>query len=259
MARLDACAQPYAGLWLSTTPSHTAVILNDIDFRLSVCLRLGINPFFYDPAGPIIRCDSHDKGKGPCRNADLRDDPFHCLHCLFQNKKGRNTMHNRVVAHLVELCKSCGSTHAQASPKGFYGVDKDGRQVDNAQPDGLAYLPDGTHLFDVRGVDTTSDANIKINKHHPNKSYDYADINKVRKYHVTATRTLCKFSPFVFNVHGGLSNSAVQFIQKITGQQRFLPAGVSKSHFDYAQLSQMVVAIMRSNADIILAAHKAAL
>jgi hypothetical protein len=138
--------------------------LDDISFRIAVCLRLGINPFYYEVHSQRIRCKHHNSNMNSCRTTDLRNDPFHCLHCLFNNKTGRNTMHDRVLAHVVDLIKTCGGTHASALPKGFHGVDKDGKKIDRAQPDGIAYLHDGSWLFDVRGVDTTSTAYIEINK-----------------------------------------------------------------------------------------------
>jgi hypothetical protein len=259
VARLDACSQKYAGLWLSTLPRSAGMALDDISFHIAVCLRLGINPFIYEVHSQRIRCKHHNSNMNSCRTTDLRNDPFHCLHCLFNNKTGRNTMHDRVLAHVVDLLKTCGGTHASALPKGFHGVDKDGKKIDRAQPDGIAYLHDGSWLFDVRGVDTTSTAYIEINKHDQNKAYEYANADKITKYQATANRANCKFAPFVFNVHGGLSSTAVDFVNKALRQKRFLPPGVSKQQLNFDKLTELVVSIMRSNADIILEAHKVAL
>jgi hypothetical protein len=258
IARLNACSESYAGRWLTTMLSNPSLALNDTAMRLGCTQRLGINPFFYDADGPVVLCKHYKSGIEACRTVDLRKSPYHCLHCLFNCQTGRNTEHNRVLHQMIDMARTCNSTHAEALPKGFHGVDKDGKKSDKSQPDGLIYMLDGNLLFDVRGIDITSPAYIKLNQHDPNKAYQQACADKINKYQKTAERTRCNFSPFVFNVHGGLTESAVRLIRKITSLKRGMPPGVSRSQLNNDKISEMVVTIMRSNADIILAAHSGA-
>jgi len=68
VARLDACSQKYAGLWLSTLPRSAGMALDDISFRIAVCLRLGINPFYYEVHSQRIRCKHHNSNMNSCRH-----------------------------------------------------------------------------------------------------------------------------------------------------------------------------------------------
>ena len=246
--RLDCCTHDYASLWLTTLPGNANLTLSDPDMRIAICLRLGIPPYIYDRDGPPVPCPSGGRGTKSC-DVDMRASQFHGIHCIFQNKQGRNRMHNKVLYHLISLATQC-KLQASATPKGFSGVDADGKK-DQKQPDGIIDFTDGPTLFDVRGVDPLSPSHLLVNKNNSHAVSNAAAADKVKKYIVIANNKNVKLQPFVFTTLGGFHKSAVDFVAKILKNS----TAPKKHKTLYSKLSELSVAIMRDNAAIVQAAH----
>jgi len=255
--RLLSCTDDYSSLWLSALPDAPGLRLDDVSCRLAVCLRLGVSPYVFDSNAPPLRCHHFDaSGKHSC-NTDLRHDPFHGLHCIFEQKKGRNTMHNKVLAHVLGLAKVC-NIEAHKTPKGWCTVDNLGNKLDNKQPDGVVYLWGGDTVFDVRGVDNLCPTHLKANKKSHRKACDLAAADKNSKYKHIVERRNAIFQPFVFTTLGGLHSSAYNLVQSITRQYPRHLDPASKSKLIYAKLSELSMSIMKDNASIVQGSHRAA-
>jgi hypothetical protein len=140
--------------WL-TCSTGGEFFLDDLEFRIAVCLRTGVIPYVFDTEGPPIPCASAGKSRNAvCNAVDMRSDWFHRIHCIFENKIGRDRMHNRILAKLLQLADRCLLV-AHREPKGYNTIDEQGRSTDKKRPDGIIYFADNQHgtLFDVATVD----------------------------------------------------------------------------------------------------------
>ena len=253
--RLRSVADEHAGLWLTALPTHPKRQLDDMSFRLGVCLRLDIHPFALRPDHPRLRCSNWRRGIGPCERADLRFDFAHRVSCFFQNKVGRYRMHNHVLAELLLLAERLGHG-ADNSPKGYQGVRADGSK-DQKQPDGLIVVGGQEMLIDVRGVCPTAHTHLAINAVDHQAACNLAADNKEKKYQKIAAANNAIFQPFVFTTYGGLHKSAVELIEHLTkfaqGRARARSESLKLDH-----LTQLSMGIMRDNAKMILEAFREA-
>ena len=100
-ARLRSLNQLYANHWLTCGCTHAPLRLGDPSFRISICFRLGLLPFFFSPDSPRLQCAQR------CQ-VDLAKNPYHRLHCSWESKRGRYHQHNNIQAQLVSFAKSAG-------------------------------------------------------------------------------------------------------------------------------------------------------
>ena len=178
----------------------------------------------------------------------MRTEWFHRIHCVFENKLGRDRMHNKILAKLLQLC-ALFKLHAEKSPKGYTSVDDAGKKTDRKQPDGLVYFTDNSNgtIFDVRTVDPISNSAVQANKHNSHKYSDDAAKDKTAKYQKIADGLNCDVQPVVITTLGGFHKTAVDFVQKILKNA----AGPRKSQIFYAKMSELSIALMKDNATIV--------
>jgi hypothetical protein len=246
--RFECCTHHYAGLWLTTLPSNPSLRLTDPEMRIAVCLRTGVVPYFFDKHGAPVKCPSAGRGHNACDNVDMRTEWFHRIHCVFENKLGRDRMHNKILAKLLQLC-ALFKLHAEKSPKGFTSVDQSGKKTDRKQPDGLVYFTDNSNgtIFDVRTVDPLSSSALNANKHNSHKYSDDAANDKTAKYLKIADGKNCDIQPVVITTLGGFHKSAVDFVHKILKNA----SGPNKSQLFFAKMSELSIALMKDNASIV--------
>ena len=240
--RLLSCSNPYAGLWKTTMPTSGPLELDDLAFRVNACMSLGLEPFVYDAAGPPVRCKHRN-----CAAVDMRQQPFHPLHCISGAKRGRNVEHNHQQVGVERLCHACcvGVHH----PKDLTSADGQER------PDLLLSFSNAQVIVDIRGVHTTSPSYIALNKNDHHKVSDAAAKNKVDKYTDIARKVSYGTAAYVFETYGGLHQSAVALVDRIINQRPNGPLRRSREAVRFYHLSAMAMSIMRDNAAMVCAAH----
>ena len=103
--------------------------MTDTVYRLAFASRFGLIPYVMDMSGPPILC-SHR-----CAGVDMRQDPFHKIHCPGENKTGRNKEHNNFQYSYLELADLCNVPNEKSSKK-YAGVDpKDPTKLNKQRPD----------------------------------------------------------------------------------------------------------------------------
>jgi len=237
-ARLQCLNREYANHWLNARGTRPALRLSDPSFRMSICFRYGIMPFFFAPESPRLVCDRN------CQ-VDLTKDPFHRLHCNRENKRGRYHQHNNIQALLVLFAKSLG-LDAEQTP-GRYRFEDDKRT-----PDAAITIDDTVHLVDVSGVDPLAPSHLKRNKSGPNNAASDREKKKVATYGDLVEAFDVEVEPFIYDLLGGLQQSAVDLLKKIS----------KASHDDdetykvrmravHRCVAQMSIAIQRDNAQML--------
>ena len=253
--RLECCTHLYAGLWL-TCSTGGEFFLDDLEFRIAVCLRTGVVPYVFDPSGPPIPCPSAGKSRNAvCNAVDMRSDWFHRIHCIFENKIGRDRMHNRILAKLLQLADRCLLV-AHREPKGYNTIDENGRPTDKKRPDGIIYFADNQHglLFDVATVDPIGKTALQRNKHDSHAYSQEAANGKMKDYKHIAAKKKCDLQPFIVTTLGGFHQTAIDLVNKILRTSK----ASNKNEIFYRYLSQISCAIMRDNAAIVQTAHRRA-
>ena len=243
-ARLRAASEASSGLWCTTLPNSPACEMNDIDYRVAFCLRLGLHPDARIKDSPHpVRCPNHllPNAALQCSNTDLRTDPFHCLACKQENKTGRFLQHNAVVNHIRRLCQAA-SAGCQVEPAGYTSVDANGVPTDQNRPDLLIVGTAGNVLSDVVGYHPLCKSALASSTYEGERARV-----KTRKYQNAAVHNRFSFSPFVFQTIGGLAPDAVALIDSILRNNTSI---VPYNTLKYQALSEMSVAIQRENGNI---------
>ena len=243
-ARLKAASELASGLWCTTLPTSPGRELNDIDYRVAFCLRLGLHPDARIKDSPVaVPCPNHVRPGAPktCATVDLRHDAFHCLGCMTEAKHGRFLQHNAVANRIKRLCEFCSAT-CQSEPAGYTSVNAHGVPTDQQRPDLLIITVAGNILADVVGYHPTCKSALA------NSSYDSLRAKvKIRKYENAAVHHRFSFTPFVFQTIGGLAPDAVALIESILrNNSSNIPYNILK----YQALSEMSVAIQRENGNM---------
>ena len=243
-ARLKAASEPASGLWCTTKPTSPGLEMNDLDYRVAFCLRLGLHPDIRIKESPVaVPCPNHSRIGAPksCALVDLRQDPFHCLGCMTEAKHGRFLQHNAVANRIKRLCEFC-SAGCQSEPAGYTSVDAHGVPSDQQRPDLLIITVAGNILADVVGYHPTCKSALA------NSSYESVRANvKIRKYENAAIHHRFSFTPFVFQTIGGLAGDAVTLIDQIL---RNNSSNIPYNTLKYLAMSEMSVAIQRENGNM---------
>jgi hypothetical protein len=237
-ARLQCLNRDYANHWMNARGTRPALRMSDPSFRTSICFRYGIMPFFFAPESPRLICDKN------CQ-VDLTKDPFHRLHCNRENKRGRYHQHNNIQALLVHFAKSLG-LEAEQTPGRFRFED------DQRTPDAAITIADTVHVIDVSGIDPLAPSHIKRNKAGPNKAAGDREKKKVEYYGDLVDAFDVEIEPFVYDLLGGLQESAVDLLKKIAkaslGDEEARNIRMREVHRCVAQMS---IAIQRDNAQML--------
>ena len=239
--RIIACQDFSSGYWITQPIKSEACQMTDTVYRLAFASRFGLIPYVMDMSGPPILC-SHR-----CAGVDMRQDPFHKIHCPGENKTGRNKEHNNFQYSYLELADLCNVPNEKSSKK-YAGVDpKDPTKLNKQRPDMVFHFANGSHLADVRGVDPMCDSALKL----PIGKYaEYAGNQKVSKYKlITAREHFEPVVPIIFTTLGGLDKKAVALVDRIV--RNFKGPFVAKTSIKYQKITELVVGIMKDNAQII--------
>ena len=234
-ARLQCLNQLYANHWLTAYTTQAALRLGDPSFRMSICFRLGLLPFFFPPDSPRLVCDQS------C-NVDLVKNPYHRLHCNREFKRGRYHQHNNIQAQLVSFAKSLGLS-AQQTPANFRLPD------DKRTPDASITLDDHVLLIDVSGIDTLAPTYLKRNASGADNAAGDRQRKKFQTYGDLEEKLDVEVAPFLYDLLGGLHPSAVQVLKDIAKAGDEEDASYRSRMRDVHRcISRMSVAIQRDNA-----------
>jgi hypothetical protein len=244
--RLLLCMMDRSYAWLINAPNAAGLVMADPVYRMATCLRVGLPPLFFRDGNAPIPCPNG------CHGVDMRKDHYHELHCRSENKRGRNTMHNKVCCHYVRLCNLVGLPVSQ-TPAEYAGIDPDTGNPNKQRPDLVIEFPDGIVICDARGIDMM--APTYANRGTTNlRDLVYAGNNKVTKYQDTANRTVSEVQPLIFTTLGGLDKSAVAFTKRIMKNYH----GGRKAQLLKQIIGELVVGIMVDCYNIISKAFRRA-
>ena len=244
--RLRLCMMDHSYSWLINAPNAAGLVMADPIYRMAVCLHVGLAPVFFRDTDAPIPCPNG------CHGVDMRNDPYHELHCRSENKKGRNVMHDKVCCHYVRLCNLVG-VPVFKTPAAYAGIDPETGQPNKQRPDLVVELPDGVAILDARGIDMMAPS--YANRGSDNlRDLVYAGNNKVTKYQDIANRTVSEVHPIIFTTLGGVDKGAVAFTKRIMKNYH----GGRKAQLVNQIMGEMVVGIMVDNYNIISKAFRRA-
>lgn len=123
---------------------------------------------------------------------------------------------------------------------------------DKRTPDAAITIDDTVHLVDVSGVDPLAPSHLKRNKSGPNNAASDREKKKVATYGDLVEAFDVEVEPFIYDLLGGLQQSAVDLLKKIS----------KASHDDdetykvrmravHRCVAQMSIAIQRDNAQML--------
>ena len=237
-ARLQSLNQEYANYWLTVHGTHPSLRLSDPDFRVSLCYRLGLLPFFF-PDLTQLKC--HDQ----CQ-VDLLKNPYHRFHCNRENKRGRYHQHNNIQAQLVSFARSFGLS-AQQTPGNF-------RLDDKRTLDASITMDDYIMLVDVTGIDNLAPSHIARNSSGADKAASDRSQKKLSKYGDFEQAMDVRIVPFIYDLLGGLQPSAVDTLKEIAKCGEEDSNHRSRLHRVRRCISRMSVAIQKDNATMLRSA-----
>ena len=236
-ARLRSASGPGAHHWLTTLPTDKATTMQDDNFRIASKYLLGIDPWPRPP--PCCYC-----------NRPMVDDPWHPIHCRFQNSHGKSLQHNQIRDLLEEYCKLAGlgatiteATQYQASS--------------HARPDLVVPFPARVLTVDVSGTDPTAPSYVAAaartslhaaHRRETEKNGHYAEL--VRLYQLP-------FLPFVFETHGALGPRAMHFIDELSQHAQSRPGAATSGDFRFQLLSRISIIVQTANAQLMRDAYVA--
>lgn len=199
---------------------------------------------------PPVRC-VHAHHCAPCRDIDLRREPFHALSCTHETKSvnGRFGQHEHVLKLLCELARLCQV--AWSTDTGSYV--KQGNRRPDLRLDFFRRVDET--LVDVVGTHTTSKSYLADNKDDAWTTTNAAVKAKHDKYADIAIDNDIPIKAFAFETYGGLHPEAVKLVETIVKHHRG-QLGTDHQAPLFQKLTELVVSIMRDNARMVARAHK---
>jgi hypothetical protein len=234
-ARLRSASGPGAHHWLTTLPTDKSTTMLNDHYRIAAKYLLGVDPWPRPP--PCCYC-----------RRPMANDPWHPIHCRFQNSHGKSLQHNQIRDLLHEYCKLAGlgattieATQYQASA--------------HAKPDLVVPFPANVTTVDVSGTDPTAPSYVAAaarsslhaaRRRETEKNNHYAEL--VRLYQLPLV-------PFVFETHGALGPRAMNFIDELSQHAQGRPGSEVSGAFRFQLLSRISVIVQTANAQLMRDAY----
>jgi len=232
-ARLRSASAKGAHFWLTTMPTSKDLVMRDDAYKTAVRYRLGIPPYRRAP-----RCYY-------CRGAPaMADDPWHPLHCAFQASHGKTVQHNLVRDKIRDFCHLAGFGNAITECKAYLPTA-------HAQPDVVVTFDNDIHAIDVSGTDPCAPSYVAAAARHTLHAAGSREREKNAHYSALVRLPGVQFFPFVFETLGGLSERAIEFVDKLSMHARARPGAVAVGSFKYHLLSAISVIIQTCNANLV--------
>lgn len=193
MARFKASLKPEASVWLSAVPSRNiGTLLNDMTFKISVALRLGLQI-----------CQPH-----MCCCGELVDIyGTHGLKCRFS--AGRHVRHQEL-NHIIKRSLTTSNTPSTLEPIGLF-------RDDGKRPDGMsliAWNKGKCLVWDATCVDTLAKSYIETTKVTAGRAAETQALKKRRKYNTIIEKNY-EFVAFAVETMGPWSQEAMNFANKL--------------------------------------------
>ena len=235
-ARLRSASADGAHHWLTTLPTAKDLKMECAHMKLAVKYLLGLSPYTDTP--PCCFCGE-----------PMADDPWHPIHCTFQASHGKSSQHNQIRDKLHEACGDIGLGNARKEAGEYEATT--GRR-----PDVIVTFDDAVHTVDVSGIDPCCNSYVQQAARHTLHAAKDRETSKKRDYALLVQLFGHRFSPFVFETHGGLGPEAVAFVDLLCEHARTRPGEDVSGPFRFHLLSAISIIIQRANAQLIHDAYK---
>ena len=240
-ARLRSAAGPGACAWLTTLPTDEDTSMPDKNYRVAVQYLLGLD-YGLERHSPAPRC---------CYcNTPMANDPWHPIHCTFQNSHGKSLQHNKICDLLHKFCLKAGlgATTIEATQY---------QQASGVKPDVMVPFPLGMLALDVSGSDPTASTYVAAAARRSLSCATAREASKNSHYADMRQRFQIEFLPFVFETHGALGPSAMAFIDRLSEYADRRPGTEADGSFKFQLLARVSVIIQTANAELTATTYSA--
>ena len=240
-ARLRSAAGPGACAWLTTLPTDDETTMPDKSYRVAVQYLLGLDYALESraPAPPCCFC-----------NAAMATDPWHPVHCAFQNSHGKSLQHNKIRDLLHKFCQKAGLGAATTEATQY-------QSASGVKPDVMIPFPMGMVALDVSGSDPTASSYVAAAARRSLSCAMSRETSKNNHYAGMVQRFQIEFQPFVFETHGALGPSAVAFIDRLSNYADRRPGAETDGSFKFQLMSRISIIIQVANAELTATAYSA--
>ena len=242
-ARLRSAAGPGACAWLTTLPTDEDTSMPDKHYRVAVQYLLGLD-YGLERQSPAPRC---------CYcNTPMANDPWHPIHCTFQNSHGKSLQHNKIRDLLHKFCLKAGlgATTIEATQY---------QQASGVKPDVMVPFPLGMLALDVSGSDPTASTYVAAAARRSLSCATAREASKNSHYADMRQRFQIEFLPFVFETHGALGPSAMAFIDRLSEYADRRPGTEADGSFKFQLLARVSVIIQTANAELTATTYSASI